>query len=113
MSSFSSLWIQIAGTERDPSNYTDCDEFGRRSVASKKKIESEAMPFNTEDEMNLHGEWKKSIFHKVFAEDLSWAPHRNHPEMSAGSLTPEQAGDEYSHQPHGTKHAHAAVTTHC
>lgn len=34
---------------------------------------------------------KKKSLHKVLAEDFSRAPHRNRPEMSAGSLTPERA----------------------
>lgn len=74
MSSFSSLWIQIARTERHPGNYADCGEFGRRSVASKKKIESETTAFNTEDEMNLHGKWKK-IFSIKFLQRI-YLEHR-------------------------------------
>lgn len=40
------------------------------------------------------------------AQEPSWDVSR---ELNAWA----SFGDEYSHQPHGTKHPHAAVTTHC
>lgn len=56
--------------------------------ASRRRTEAEV---HTGDKMKFQSGGKKNLFQKVFAEDLSRAPRRNHPEMSAGSLTPERA----------------------
>lgn len=81
MSSFALLWIGNAGTKPHPGNHAFCGEFGWRTVASKKK----------QMEVKWHCSRQETKCIAKGSRDFSRAPHRNHPEMSAGILTPEQA----------------------